>query len=271
MKPRIFIGSSAESLVIAEAANENLDYGFEVSIWHAGTFKLSNSTIDDLIIKASNVDFALFIFSPDDIATIRNNSKHVVRDNVIFELGLFVGSIGKERCFILKPRGLELHLPTDLLGLNFAEFEPNRTDNDFRSATSAACAQIRRRSEELGIIRQTTLPDKVRFQSNPPNYPLVNDDYKFLSECLESRTTFPSGLPFYRIANGVKSIPSYRLRLAAVKLERLNMIEKSIEVDERDGYDYFSYAVTEQGVDVLLKNVKELEEEEDPFDDDVPF
>src|SRR5688572_13296546 len=97
-KPRIFIGSSVESLTIADAINENLDHNFEVTIWRNGTFDLSNNTIDSLIKKASTVDFAIFIFSPDDLIIIRNEEKRIVRDNVVFELGLFIGTIGKERC-----------------------------------------------------------------------------------------------------------------------------------------------------------------------------
>lgn len=116
-KPRLFIALSIESLPIAEAVNVNLDHNFEIMIWKNGTFKLSSSTIDDLVEKSSSVDFALFIFAPDDISSIRNRHEHVVRDNVIFEMGLFVGAIGKSRSFILKPRDVEMHLPTDLLGV----------------------------------------------------------------------------------------------------------------------------------------------------------
>ncbi|MDX2372510.1 nucleotide-binding protein [Psychrobacter sp. PP-21] len=105
-KPRLFIASSVESLQIAEAVNANLDHDFEVTIWTNGAFKLSSSTIEDLVEKSSTVDFALFIFAPDDIVTIRNRNEHGVRDNVIFEMGLFVGAIGKSRSFILKPRGV---------------------------------------------------------------------------------------------------------------------------------------------------------------------
>src|SRR5690348_9736343 len=132
-KPRIFIASSVESLPIAEAATVNLDREFEVSPWPAGTFKLSSTAVDDLATKASSVDFALFVFSPEDLVVIRNKTEHVARDNVVFELGLFIGAIGRERCFILKPRGQELHLPSDLAGINYADFEPIRTDKDMES------------------------------------------------------------------------------------------------------------------------------------------
>ena len=115
-KPKVFIASSVESLDVAEAINVNLDHEFEVTIWKNGTFKLSSTSVDDLVTKSSTVDFALFIFTPDDIATIRDRNQHVVRDNVLFEMGLFVGAIGKDRTFFIKPRNQEMYLPTDLLG-----------------------------------------------------------------------------------------------------------------------------------------------------------
>ncbi|MFB4370682.1 MULTISPECIES: TIR domain-containing protein [unclassified Pseudomonas] len=93
-KPRIFIASAAESLDVADAFNVNLDHQAEVTVWKHG-FSLSQNTIDSLIKISNSVDFAIFIFTPDDITNIRNNERNVTRDNVVFELGLFTGSLGK--------------------------------------------------------------------------------------------------------------------------------------------------------------------------------
>ncbi|WP_318427876.1 nucleotide-binding protein [Photobacterium leiognathi] len=183
-KPRLFIASSAESLPIAEAVNVNLDHDFEVTIWKNGTFKLSSSTIDDLVAKSSTVDFALFIFAPDDITSIRSRKEHVVRDNVIFEMGLFVGAIGKSRSFILKPRNVEMHLPTDLLGVTPADYEATRSDNDLVSATNRACSLIKSEVENLGLINHAALSENKRMVANPANYELKDKDYHFLAECL---------------------------------------------------------------------------------------
>ena len=142
-KPRIFIASSVEGLPVAEALNLNLEHNMEVSIWRVGTFSLSNQTLDDLIKKSKWVDFGLFVFTPDDIAVIRDKTEHIARDNVIFELGLFIGALGKERCFIIKPRGVELHLPSDLAGVTTADYEPNRSDNDISSAVTSSCVLIK--------------------------------------------------------------------------------------------------------------------------------
>lgn len=263
-KPRLFIASSVESLVIAEAVNVNLDHEFEVTIWKNGTFKLSSNTVDDLVEKSSTVDFALFIFAPDDIATIRSRNEHVVRDNVLFEMGLFIGAIGKERAFILKPRGEVMHLPTDLLGTTPADYDSQRTDNDLVSATNRACSLIKSEVERIGIINHASLSETKRLKANPAQYQLSDLDFEFLASCLQSYTCNPDGLSFNEITNNMRSVNQSLLQVASIKLQRMGFIDKSIITDENSGYDYFSYLITELGIDVLLKNEDKLHPQQVP-------
>lgn len=203
LKPRIFIASSVESLKIAEAVNVNLDHEFEVTIWKNGTFKLSSTTLEDLVTKASAIDFALFIFAPDDIATIKDQREHVVRDNVLFEIGLFIGAIGKERCFILKPRDVEMHLRTDLLGMTPADFDAARSDKDLVSATNRACSLIKAEVDRLGKIQYVNPAKNKRIQSNPPLYKFNSLDYKVLAACLGSQTDRPNSQSFSNIYRAI--------------------------------------------------------------------
>lgn len=149
-KPQIFICSSKESLDIANAINVILDHEVEVTVWTNG-FDLVSSSIDSLIKKAETVDFAIFVFTPDDITTIRGETRPTVRDNVLFELGLFTGTLGKNRCFIVKPRGVTLHFPTDLLGLTPADYNPERSDGDLHSAMNSPCILIKKAIKALGL------------------------------------------------------------------------------------------------------------------------
>ncbi|MDC3188809.1 nucleotide-binding protein [Pseudoalteromonas elyakovii] len=274
-KPRIFIASSVESLDVAEAVNVNLDHEFEVTLWKNGTFKLSSSVIDDLVEKSSFVDFALFIFAPNDIATIRSRSEHVVRDNVIFEMGLFVGAIGKSRSFILKPRDAEMHLPTDLLGVTPADYDARRSDSDLVSATNRACTLIKSEVERLGLINHESLSESKKIIANPTNYELKEQDYKYLAACLQSHTADPVGLPFYRISNNFSGVNDAALQLSLIKLERMGYLSKTIETDENDGYDFYAYSITEMGIDTLLQNEDALQPEppkiQQRFKDDVTF
>ena len=230
-KPRLFIASSVESIPIAEAVNVNLDHQFEVTIWTGGTFKLSSSTIEDLVEKSSTVDFALFIFAPDDVAVIRDENQHIVRDNVVFELGLFIGAIGKKRSFILKPRDIDIHLPTDLLGVTPADYDVNRSDGDLVSATNRVCSLIKIEAASLGILNRSSLSESKAIIANPSNYKLKEQDYRFLASCLQSQVANPIGLPFYMISNNVNGIDDAVLQLSLVKLERMGFLSKSIEID----------------------------------------
>jgi len=161
MKPRMFIASSAEKVDLAYAAQEGLEHDVEATVWSQGVFQLSRTAMASLIDAMDESDFGLFIFSPDDVAAIRDESKKIVRDNVVFELGLFVGRLGIERCFVVIPNNVdELHLPTDLLGLTPATFDPSRQDGNLVAALGPACSRIRKAVIKLGSARpaQAKLP-----------------------------------------------------------------------------------------------------------------
>lgn len=158
MKPRLFIGSSTENLVIANAVQELLEYDTEPVVWNQGIFGLSRFTLEGLLSEIERADFAIFVFTLDDIAKIRGEEFQIVRDNVIFELGLFTGRLGRERTFIVQPRGSDtLHLPTDLLGLTPAWYDPDRSDGDLLAALGPACNKVRRAI----TAANATAPDSV--------------------------------------------------------------------------------------------------------------
>ncbi|HXG98321.1 MAG TPA: nucleotide-binding protein, partial [Gemmatimonadales bacterium] len=150
-KPTVFVASSVEGLEIAEAIHCNLEYSAEVTPWSTGIFSLSRSALESLLESAERFDFAVFVLTADDVATIRGASVSIARDNVIFELGLFIGKLGKNRCFFVIPRGGDaLHLPTDLVGLTPATFDSSRSDRNWQAALVPACFQIKAAIRDLG-------------------------------------------------------------------------------------------------------------------------
>ncbi|WP_082605542.1 TIR domain-containing protein [Curvibacter sp. PAE-UM] len=152
MKPRAFIGSSVEGLNIAYAVQQNLLYDAEITVWSQGVFQLTAGAVDSLIDILNTSDFGIFIFTPDDIATIRKASTPVVRDNVLFELGLFLGKLGRDRAFFLIPDNItDLHLPTDLLGITPGKYEGSRSDTNLQAATGPVCNQIRNQIKKIGV------------------------------------------------------------------------------------------------------------------------
>ena len=87
-KPRIFIASSVEGLDVAYALQELLDYNAECTVWDQDVFSPSSNTLLDLVNRSQNSDFGIFVFTFDDTARISDTQEYVVRDNVLFELGI---------------------------------------------------------------------------------------------------------------------------------------------------------------------------------------
>jgi hypothetical protein len=107
----------------------------------------SQTVIEALMGALDQYDFGIFILSKDDVLTIRGEESAAPRDNVILELGLFTGRLGRERTFIVGPKDLELRRPTDLLGVNLGTYtsEANPT-----SAVRTSARRARERIIEIG-------------------------------------------------------------------------------------------------------------------------
>jgi hypothetical protein len=96
-----------------------------------------------LLRSLKTADVGVFVFSADDIVKIRGAEYAAVRDNVIFEFGLFVGHLGREKSLIVAPKGEDQRLPTDLLGLTVLRYDPSREDGNIDAALGPACNSIR--------------------------------------------------------------------------------------------------------------------------------
>lgn len=251
-KPRVFVGSSAESLAIADAINVNFDHEAEVSVWKNG-FSISSNNIDSLIEKAKTVDFAIFVFTPDDAATIRDQAKHVVRDNVLYELGLFTGTLGKERCFIVKPRDVELHFPTDLLGLTPADYDGNRSDGDLASAINSPCILIKKEITKYGLITSNIEIQKKQLKSPVYNYKIGDIEHRLLVKVLEKNyVCMPGEFSVWEVFNDINDVNNDKLSMASIKLEKIGLLSKEIYSNEH--HEFYVFTITTDGLDYLLEN-----------------
>ena len=141
----MFIGSARESLDVAYAMQDELDRAMEPTVWTQGIFEPSKTAMESLTEQVKNFDAAVFVFTPDDTTILRGEPKRVTRDNVVFELGLFVGALGRKNTFILIPRGTkDLHLPSDLAGVTTLDYEHHREDGNLQAAVAPACNKIKK-------------------------------------------------------------------------------------------------------------------------------
>ncbi len=122
---RVFIGSSTEALPIANAIQAGLSRTpLKVDVWTNDIFGPSEFALESLEREASARDFAVLVLGPDDRVSSRNVRRQAPRDNVILELGLFIGALGHSRVFMVLPEGVDVKIPTDLLGVTPVRYSP---------------------------------------------------------------------------------------------------------------------------------------------------
>lgn len=152
----LFIGSSVEGLDVAYALQELLSFDCEPTVWTQDVFKPSRTALSDLFVRSRASDLAAFVFTADDILQLRGQMVAAPRDNVVFELGLFVGALSPDQCFIVQPSGSEMHLPTDLIGMTPLNYMAARKDGNLIAALGPAANQIRRHIREISVDPRIT-------------------------------------------------------------------------------------------------------------------
>src|SRR5262249_35867873 len=137
----------------------------EVTVWKEGFFSLGNTYIETLMNSLPRFDFAILVFTPDDLVNSREIEVFGPRDNVIFELGLFMGRLGRSRTFILHQADARLKIPTDLSGVTTATYKWSRTDQNHKSAVGSACDSIREIIRALGVSETKTAKEISNIRS----------------------------------------------------------------------------------------------------------
>jgi hypothetical protein len=133
-KPRIFLGSSAQQEKLLQALTRGLSDIAHVEPWMT-SFTPGTSALERLVELTREVDFAAFVFAQDDWTTSSAPASSQAgqaspRDNVVFEAGLFGGTLGMRRTFILHAHGAKL--PSDLLGLTCVRYDAALTSSELK-------------------------------------------------------------------------------------------------------------------------------------------
>lgn len=140
---RVFVMSSVEALPVTRLLVEHFQHDpFLTVVWDHGVFRASNYTLDELERQLEMSDFAIAVAHADDTVITRGDEWPTMRDNVVFELGMFIGFLGRNRAFLMEPREDKLKLPSDLAGLTTVSYR-YLPGSDARSYLAPACNHIR--------------------------------------------------------------------------------------------------------------------------------
>src|SRR5262244_2315989 len=125
-KPRIFLGSSGKQQRLLQGLTRGLEDVAHVEPWTT-SFNPGTTALERLLELTREVDIAAFVFAQDDWTTasplaspLPGPGQASPRDNVVFEAGLFGGTLGMRRTFILHASGAKL--PSDLLGFTSVRY-----------------------------------------------------------------------------------------------------------------------------------------------------
>jgi hypothetical protein len=155
---RVFVASSSEQIKTANAVATALGRHKELEVhpWDEGVFDFSSAYIESLENELERADFAVVVLTADDASNVRDETVNLPRDNVIFELGLFTGRLGRDRCFFFVDGDSDTKIASDLSGVKLVKF--------YRDAKIAADTRKRSLETQAEAVMQQILDRGVRYK-----------------------------------------------------------------------------------------------------------
>lgn len=155
---RVFVASSSEQLEIVREIVKTINKSkeFHAQPWEEEVFEFSKAYIESLEQELDRADFAIVVLTGEDAGNVRGKSVNLPRDNVIFELGLFSGRLGRERCFFFVDGNTDTKVASDLSGVKPVNF--------FRGAEASGAArpdlatQIKKVTKRMSKLRGRCKP-----------------------------------------------------------------------------------------------------------------
>jgi len=150
---RVFVASSSEQLAaVREVVNAiNKSKAFHAQPWQEEVFEFSKAYIESLENELDRADFAIVILTGDDTSNVRGKNVSLPRDNVIFELGLFAGRLGRERCFFFVDGDSDTRIASDLSGVKPVNFYRSAEElKGGKPGLEAQVEKVKRQMVELG-------------------------------------------------------------------------------------------------------------------------
>ena len=205
MNSRVFIASSSGALPFAHqlAALLKNNPGIQPTVWDekGAVFELSKAYIESLVDALDEFDFAVMLFHPDDRGEIKGKKVATTRDNVVFEYGLFIGKLGRDRCYVIQPENIDLRIPSDLLGVHNATYvHKTTTDPEEVKKLMVPAANL-----ILGRINEINQKKKA----GPTNIQVIGSHlhlgttqlqiFTQLEECIRDGITLPEEILYWSV------------------------------------------------------------------------
>jgi predicted nucleotide-binding protein len=156
-KTHVFIGSSSSGLPAARALASLLTKTqiVAVTVWPELFRSGGRFTLEVLLDALDEFEFAVLVMTADDEKIVRGIKTDSPRDNVVFELGMFMTRIGRQRALFVceeadgrRKAAKQLEIPTDLAGVTALKFRRSRTaatnEADLREVSESIADQIRK-------------------------------------------------------------------------------------------------------------------------------
>lgn len=204
-KPRVFIAASTEGNPIASAIARILQNEAQTEVWN-GSFELSSTAVESIENSVERADFAIAVMTADDNTSSRGQEFTSPRDNVLLELGMFMGRLGRKRTFVVVPgkenrqQDPEVHLPTDLLGVTCSTYDAAWAIEEPTNALSVVGNEILEVIKKQGLlvrdaVRQDSIgenfmKDHEKQDGSPVSSESIRNDEKRRGEQGESRQSF---------------------------------------------------------------------------------
>jgi hypothetical protein len=258
-RPSIFIGSSTKGLPVASAIQQNLDYTCEPVIWSQGVFGLSGGTLETLVTRAPDFDFAVLVATPDDMVMASAGHADQVnpivepcaRDNVLIEIGLFVGFLGRDRTFIVYDRTADMRIPSDLAGITMAGYQQHSSGN-LQAALGACCTSMLNTISRLGIRTRSqgaAIDEQTHFEAIRGLLDIPQRQVFILmheTACtLKKESLYGPGIEYaYVAANGMAGRGGVSVRTLCEKLPNAGLLQQDL-VDNvsltKHGHDFATW------------------------------
>jgi predicted nucleotide-binding protein len=233
-KPKVFVASSSESLPLGKLVKNLLSQSCLVGLW-TEVFEPSHMLLPSIVDLVREYDFGVFVFAPDDISTSRGESESAVRDNVLLELGIFMGALGFQRTFVLVEQGGSLRIPADLQGLLTSTIRVDSMHDSQAVSNNEAEAAIRR--IEQTILRQGPAPRNV-----------YNELHRLQQFISEFEFTVDDGDEIYSLENLLALAVSQRDALWYELTHPLRVMKPILDATSDDVADYVYWQLVVLGV-----------------------